>query len=186
MDKKVKEPSVQNHYPDYTLLTSEEDNSKIAIDIKTTYRNKDTDKFNFTLGGYTSFIRKGNETKNIVYPFNEYAEHWVIGFVYNRIAEKISAAAHSYDYNEIESIPLPFDNVEVFVQEKWRISSDKAGSCNTTNIGSINGLLKDFEDGLSPFLSEEEFLEYWRGYGRTANQRENYKNYLEFRVFKQR
>ena len=137
MDKKVNEPSVQNYYPDYTLLTSEEDNSKIAIDIKTTYRNKDTDKFNFTLGGYTSFIRKGNETKNIVYPFNEYAEHWVIGFVYNRIAEKKSAAAHSYDCNEI-------------------------------------------------FLSEEEFLEYWRGYGRTANQRENYKNYLEFRVFKQR
>ncbi len=102
MDKKVKEPSVQNHYPDYTLLTSGENNSEIAIDIKTTYRNKDTDKFNFTLGGYTSFMRKGNETKNIVYPFNEHAEHWIIGFVYNRIAEKKLAEAHSYDYNEIE------------------------------------------------------------------------------------
>jgi hypothetical protein len=186
LGKKVVEPSVQNHYPDYTLQQSENDNQKIAIDIKTTYRNKDTDKFNYTLGGYTSFIRKGNEKKNIVYSFDEYAEHWVIGFVYNRIAEKKSAAEHSYQYGEIGNIPLPFDNVEVFVQEKWKISSDKAGSGNTTNIGSINGHLKDFEAGLSPFTSEEEFFEYWRSYGKTASDRTDYKNISEFRSFKQR
>lgn len=186
LGKKVVEPSVQNHYPDYTLLVSETDNKKIAIDIKTTYRVKNTDKFHYTLGGYTSFIRKGNEKKNIVYSFDDYAEHWVIGFVYNRISAKKAAAEHSFTYSEIDNIPLPFDNVEVFVQEKWKISSDKAGSGNTTNIGSINGHLKDFEDGLPLFESEQEFLEYWSNYGRTANDRGDFKNISEFRAFKQR
>ena len=186
LGRKVVEPTAQNYYPDYTLLTSENDEKKIAIDIKTTYRNKDSDKFKYTLGSYTSFIRKGNENKNIVYSFDEYAEHWVIGFVYNRVAEKRSPAKHSHEYRQIDSIPLPFDNVEFFVQEKWKISSDKAGSGNTTNIGSINGHLKDFESGLTSFQSEEEFLDYWRGYGRTAEDRANYKDISEFRRFKQK
>jgi len=38
--------------------------------------------------------------------------------------------------------PLPLEAVDVFVQEKWRISGDHAVSGNTTNIGSINGSLR--------------------------------------------
>ena len=177
----VVEPESQNHYPDFTLLKSKGDHAKIAIDVKTTYR-KQNGTFYYTLGGYTSFIREGNERKNIVFPFNEYAEHWVIGFVYDRVATKKSAAAHIFDVSELATIPLAFSNVEFFVQEKWRISSDRAGSGNTTNIGSITGKLDEFRSGNGIFESEEEFLAYWRGYERTgAERRTAYSTIAGFR-----
>ncbi|MEO1964651.1 type II restriction endonuclease [Hyphomonas sp.] len=179
------EPAVQNHYPDFTFHRGIEAGGKIAIDIKTTYRIHDDDRFRYTLGGYTSFIRPGNEKKNIVFPFDQYSEHWVIGFVYNRIAEKKAQAAHKFGVDQLEDIPLPFGNVEVFVQEKWRISSDRAGSGNTTNIGSINGTIDDFRAGNGPFTSEEEFLAYWRAYGRTKADRSNFSNIAEFRRLEQ-
>lgn len=179
------EPTVQNHYPDFTFHKGLGANGKIAIDVKTTYRRNDGDKFGYTLGGYTSFIRPGNERKNIVFPFDQYSEHWVIGFVYNRIGTKKAQAEHSYSLDQIADIPLPFENVEVFVQEKWRISSDRAGSGNTTNIGSINGTIEDFRAGNGPFTDEDEFLAYWRSYGRTKAARGDFSNISEFRSFKQ-
>lgn len=130
------EPESQNHYPDFTLLKGRADREEIAIDVKTTYR-KPNRTFWYTLGGYTSFIREGNERKNIVFPFTDYESHWIIGFVYDRVATKKSAAAHIFTVDDIGRISLPFSNVEFFVQEKWRVSSDRAGSGNTTNIGSI-------------------------------------------------
>lgn len=181
---KCVEPKVQNHYPDFTFMKGENYRNKIAIDIKTTYRRHNGDRFSYTLGGYTSFIRPGNEKKNIVYPFDQYSEHWVIGFVYNRIGNKKSQKEHLYSFEQLSEIALPFDNVEVFVQEKWRIASDKAGSGNTTNIGSIHGTIGDFNAGKGPFKSEDEFLEYWRSYGRTMAERKNFSNLEEFRTLK--
>lgn len=177
------EPDVQNHYPDFTLLTGPEDMNKIAIDVKTTYIDLETDSFGFTLGGYTSFIR-GNGTKNIVFPFNSYSEHWVIGYVYTRVAKK--AGEHkTYNTNELDQISLPYKDVKVFVREKWEIASDRAGSGNTTNIGSIIGKIEDFRVGKAIFRSEDEFLDYWRNYERTAETRVGkFKNITEFRAWK--
>lgn len=181
---KCVEPTVQNHYPDFTFHNGEDAGGKIAIDVKTTYRRKNGDRFNYTLGGYTSFIRKGNEKKNIVYPFDQYSEHWVIGFVYNRIGTKKAQDEHLYSVDDLSKIPLPFGNVEFFVQEKWKISSDRAGSGNTTNIGSIHGTLEEFQKGQGVFRSEDEFLDYWRAYGRTKADRSNFSNITEFRSIK--
>lgn len=179
------EPTVQNHYPDFTLCSSLDSRQKIAVDVKTTYIEKPNDRFGFTLGGYTSFIREGNERKNIVFPFGEYTQHWVVGYVYERAAFK-SATAHAvYSVDQIKDIPLPYKNVRVFVQEKWRISSDRAGSGNTTNIGSIFSDLPGFINGNGPFQNEEEFLDYWRNYGRTAADRDAFKNIAEYRNWRQ-
>ena len=183
---KIVEPTVQNHYPDFTLLHHCGDDKKIAIDVKTTYRRNGRNTFSYTLGGYTSFIRIGNEQKNIVFPFNQYARHLVIGFVYDRIAQNKAGVIHKYIVEQLTDIPLPVKNVEFFVQDKWRISSDRAGSGNTTNIGSINGTIDDFRMGKGPFQSEREFLEYWRSYERTAKARTNFSNIDGFRRFKQR
>ncbi len=178
------EPSVQNHYPDFTLCTGPDCKRKIAVDVKTTYIVKPTDTFNFTLGGYTSFIRPGNEHKNIVFPFHDYTEHWVVGYVYERVAEKRAAEYAVYSQDQVGDIPLPYKNVRVFVQEKWRISSDRAGSGNTTNIGSITGRIPDFQAGAGPFTSEKEFLDYWCNYGRTSADRRNFKNISEYRAWR--
>ncbi len=179
----LKEPDKQNHYPDFTLMRDDRDKAKIAIDVKTTYRTAAHSKFAYTLGSYTSYINTETESKNIVYPYSTYKEHWVIGFVYKRTAEKRTIDPKIYSFDELRQIQLPFDDVSVFVQEKWRIAGDKAGSGNTTNIGSIRGDLDDFRIGNGVFISEEEFARYWQGYRRTKKERiDSYSNIKEFRM----
>lgn len=180
------EPEKQNHYLDFTLMRHEEDQEKIAIDVKTTYRKREQSRFNYTMGSYTSYIRSETESKNIVFPYSQYREHWVIGFVYRRIEGKRELGDTIYSFSSLHNIPIPFEDVEVFMQEKWRIAGDKAGSGNTTNIGSINGTISDFVDGRGIFKSEDEFLEYWRGYKLTATGRRNtYSNIQEFKRIRQ-
>jgi len=178
---KLHEPTKQNHYPDFTLMENDEDRFKIAIDVKTTYTT-DGKKFRYTLGSYTSYIRPESKSKNIAYPFSDYKEHWIIGFVYRRAVAKRIVNTKIYSFDDLKDIQLPFDDVRVFMQEKWKIASDKQGSGNTANIGSINGYLSDFDEGNGIFSSEQEFLRYWRGYERTKEERDkSYSNIDEFR-----
>lgn len=174
----VREPKAQNVYPDFTLMIDEVDTRKIAVDVKTTYREGNESKVRFTLGSYTSFIREKTKAKNIEFPYDQYAEHWIIGYIYKRKSSE-ETPAHIYDIKDINKIPIPFEEVQVFVQEKWRIAGHSAGSGNTTNIGSILGTIADFEVGHGTFSSEQEFLDYWRNYGRTAQERESLYNNLE-------
>ena len=176
----IKEASRQNFYPDFTIMRSETDLEKIALDIKTTYISKKNQKFKFTLGSYTSFLR--NPTKNIEYNYKEYKEHWVLGFVYQRDTSKISASHIWHPYEKRERIKPAYSNVDLFFRQKWEIASDSAGSGNTANIGSIYGEISDFKNKLPLFKSEKEFEAYWRGYKRTALEREtNYRNIKDFR-----
>lgn len=86
---------------------------------------------------------------------------------------------------DLKNIVLPFTDVRVFMQEKWRISSDKVGSGNTTNIGSIRGTLQNFINGDGVFDTEKEFRAYWQGYKKTQAERaHNYSNVSEFRKLK--
>jgi ribosomal protein L20A (L18A) len=179
----VEEPVSQNHYPDFTLIPKGGEKKYIAIDIKTTYRRERSKNLGFTLGGYTSFIREENPTKNIVYPFDNYSEHWVAGFIYSRVASKKAAEARTYTVEQIKEISPPYKDVEVFLQHKWKIAGDAAGSGNTTNIGSIIADLDTFRGGTGIFQDEEEFLTYWRGYGRTKGTR-TYSRIGEFRALK--
>lgn len=157
--------SEQTVYPDFTLYKSPESKKKIAIDVKSTYRRSAAADFGFTLGSYTSFLR--NNTKNILYPYDEYVEHWIIGFVYDR-AHDSSRSADIVSLDKRELAKPPFKNVEFFVQEKYKIAGERPGSGNTANIGSILGKLNDFKEGKGPFakLGESVFRDYWANYGR--------------------
>lgn len=177
------EPTKQNHYPDFTLMRNDGDREKIAIDVKTTYRKAGQSPFRYVLGSYTSYIRPETEGKNIVFPYSHYGEHWIVGFVYERSEGKRNTSGHVYSFDTLEKIPVPFDNVEVFMQEKWRIAGDRAGSGNTASIGSVSGTIAEFSAGNGVFVSESEFLEYWRGYKRTERERRSsYSNVREFRA----
>lgn len=179
----VREARAQNYYPDFTLMTGESDKSKVAVDVKTTYRREQRESVGFTLGGYTSFIR--NNTKNIEFPYNQYSEEWVIGFVYQRAHGDLPFQIYKLD--KLDKIPMPFEEVSWFVARKWKIASDSAGSGNTTNIGSISGGLEDFRNESGPFQSKDEYLEYWRNYERTASKRAGkYSNLSEFRLWRKR
>ena len=56
-------------------------------------------------------------------------------------------------------------NFHFFVTEKWKIASDKGGSGNTANIGSINNI-SDIVNGKGMFskLGESWFDDYWMNY----------------------
>lgn len=178
---KVYEPSQQNFYPDFTLMKDASDSSKIAIDVKTTYRNfVSGSNWNakYTLGSYTSFLRK--ETKNIAFPYSQYSKHFVLGFLYTRLDGTKDVSP--FDSTRLREIDSPISEVEWFMQEKYRIASDTPGSGNTTNIGSISGKsLDDFRGGNGPFskLGESVFEEYWRNYSSNRTGRA-YSNLTEF------
>jgi hypothetical protein len=155
--------SKQTIYPDFTLTPKGEGSRRIAIDIKTTYRNGDGGNIRFTLGSYTSFLRDGR--KNIANPYAEYSDHWVIGFVYER-ADCTDAKVYGH-VDSPSQLKCPYKNVQFFIQEKHKIAGTSPGSGNTTNIGSFpTKSLQDLIDGKGPFASSghEAFENFWREY----------------------
>ena len=168
----VFEAPQQNYYPDFTIMRDEADTEKIAVDVKSSYRNFRRSgewTVGFTLGSYTSFLR--TPTKNIAFPYHQYAKHYIIGFIYTRVD---AADNQARSLSNRDSIVCPYRDVEWFIQEKHRISGTRAGSGNTANIGSITGTsVSDFASGVGPFSTagEDVFLDYWRNYGRTSAER---------------
>ena len=167
----IVEGSKQTIYPDFTLSPAPGKPPRIAIDIKTTYQESNS-RFRYTLGSYMSFIRSPKGTKSIRYPYDEYSEHWVIGFLYRR---RSGVAAKIYEKpGRLGTGQCPYENVEYFIQHKHKIVGEIAGSGNTANIGSFStASIQDLRDGKGPFakLGKEKCDEYWRGYARTAAER---------------
>ena len=56
-------------------------------------------------------------------------------------------------------------NIQIVVQEKWRLASRTTGTGTTTAIGSISKI-DEIISGKSIFKNEQEFLDYWRGYSK--------------------
>jgi len=159
------ETANQTTYPDFTLTASTSASAvahRIAIDIKTTYLSQN---MKLTLGGYNSFLRNG--TKNILYPYSTYDEHWIIGFLYEQ-----NSRFREYDLDELPkrgTIPCPYKNVFMFMRRKHEIIGLRAGSGNTKNIGSIRAECgRDFAERSGPFMNFQNAKEaadhYWRNY----------------------
>jgi hypothetical protein len=164
------EESPQTIYPDFTLLKSRDSKNKIAIDIKTTYRRGVDKSFVYTLGSYTSFLR--NNTKNILYPYDTYKHHWVIGFLYSRRDNTNQSFVIPFD--ERGKIVSSYGEVEFFIQEKYKIVGERPASGNTTNIGSSPAKsVKELAEGKGPFakLGKETCDEYWRNFDKNAKKR---------------
>lgn len=173
------EESKQTVYPDFTLLLRGQQRGKIAIDIKTTYKKP---QIGFTLGSYTSFLRNG--TKNILYPYQDYAAHWVIGFVYAR-ADNTSQKA--VDLKDRQKLVIPYKDVDWFVQEKHKIAGEDPGSGNTANIGSMHSIdIDDFRHGKGPFAKHGEsvFKDYWANYVSGKKAVRIYSTVTEFLAWK--
>ena len=72
-----------------------------------------------------------------------------------------------YDVNAIGRIPSVIKDFTCFAAEKWRIASDKSGSGNTANIGSIQ-YIDDIINGRGVFSRAGEglFDDYWVNFGK--------------------
>jgi membrane-bound ClpP family serine protease len=89
----------------------------------------------------------------------------------------------------LKSITSVIKDFDFFASEKWKIASDKQGSGNTANIGSVVDIA-DLKNGNGIFsqLGEEWFDEYWINYGSATMVKDGkpikittLKDFLEFK-----
>jgi hypothetical protein len=152
----------QNHYPDLTFIDA--NGYKFAVDLKSTYRISATTVNTMTLGAFTGYFRDRKSTKNITFPYADYAGHFVLGVIYTR-AELRPDELQTHSLDQLEQIPSVVQNLEFFVQPKYCIAKDLPGSGNTKNIGAIR-TIADLVNGNGPFaeLGEEVSDDYWMYY----------------------
>ncbi|MGD0354519.1 MAG: type II restriction endonuclease [Dehalococcoidia bacterium] len=172
----------QNIYPDLTLMLPGPVPNKIAIDIKSTFR-RGGDRGGFTLGSYTAYIRSPY-TKNISYPYTDYRQHWIIGYIYSRVDGVKKPEVTSID--KLHEVEAAIDDIEVLVHEKWQLASDRPGSGNTANIGSVNSIdaLKKGKGVFTRFgeHGKDIFEDYWRNFDRfTPRKYNDLEGYLNWK-----
>ena len=201
----------QNWYPDLTLVNKKNEKVKFAIDIKTTFRRNDKTA-GFTLGSHGGYFKERDKSKNIQFPYNQYTGHYCLGVIYTRtdVTEDLSET-EIYQVEDIQeeyetpnkkvgqrevttvkhlkSITSVIKDFDFFAAEKWKIASDKQGSGNTANIGSIVDIA-DLKNGNGIFsqLGEEWFDEYWINHGSATMVKDGkavkittLKDFLEFK-----
>ncbi len=201
----------QNWYPDLTFVSKKNDEVKFAVDIKTTFRRNEKTA-GFTLGSHGGYFKERDKDKNIQFPYNQYSGHFCLGVIYTRtdvtddLAEteifqvqelqkesetpsKKVEEREVTSVRELKSITSVIKDFDFFASEKWKIASDKQGSWNTANIGSIVDI-SDLKSGNGVFsqLGEEWFDEYWINYGTATMLRDgktikitSLKDFLEFK-----
>ncbi len=152
----------QNHYPDLTFVAP--NGAKFAVDLKSTYRLTDETVSSMTLGAFTGYFRNRGSTKNVTFPYGEYAGHYVLGVIYSR-AETLADQLKIHTVDDLEQIPSVVKDLQFFTQPKYRIAKDQPGSGNTKNIGSV-ATVSALVNGNGPFaaLGEEVFDDYWMYY----------------------
>lgn len=159
----------QNWYPDLTFISKVNPQLKFAVDLKTTYRDEKYPDFcnGFTLGSHGEYFVDRNSTKNIQYPYSAYSGHFCLGIIYSRASLDQREETQIYPISELDSIPPVIKNFLFFAEEKWKIASDKSGSGNTANIGSIQNI-DDILHGNGVFAKAGEnlFDEYWANFGK--------------------
>ncbi|HVT45026.1 MAG TPA: type II restriction endonuclease [Thermoanaerobaculia bacterium] len=66
-------------------------------------------------------------------------------------------------YTFDESLRSRFRDVEIVVQESWRIGSRKRSSTTREYIGAVQNI-EALRSGAGDFATEQEFYKYWRGF----------------------
>lgn len=182
----------QNYYPDISFVKTANEKIKFAVDFKTTYKNPLKPHLcnGFTLGSHGEYFENRKSTKNIQFPYSEYSGHFCLGIIYSRVDGATIDETKTYDISRLKSISSVVKDFQFFVVEKWKIASDKGGSGNTANIGSIIHI-DDIVNGRGMFskLGEKWFDEYWINYKKikTTNDKNetviisNLKEFVEYK-----
>ncbi len=153
--------------------------------MKTTYRDEEYSGFcnGFTLGSHGEYFINRTSSKNIQYPYNEYSGHFCLGIIYSRAEIDKFEETKIYSVDNVEKIPPVIRNFIFFAEEKWRIASDKGGSGNTANIGSIQKIDDILSgNGVFALAGEELFDDYWANFGKMESLKQNgeYKKLSSF------
>jgi hypothetical protein len=178
----------QNWYPDLSFVSKRDSSVKFAVDIKTSYRDPTHPGHcnGFTLGSHGTYFVNRSSKKNIQFPYNQYLGHYCMGIIYTRTDLEGKTPFAVYRVNELSkgvaekksetdvilvdalrSVVSVVEDFQFFICEKWEIASDKRGSGNTANIGSITSI-EDILNcrGIFKNLGEKWFDDYWMNYGK--------------------
>ncbi|MCY4211645.1 MAG: restriction endonuclease [Gammaproteobacteria bacterium] len=164
-------PEHQNYYPDISFLSVQDESVRFAVDFKTTYRKSESPHLcnGFTLGSHGKYFEDRTSVKNIQYPYSSYAGHFCLGIIYDRLIDSAVDKTGTHHIDQPQAITSVIGSFQFFVAEKWKIASDKRGSGNTANIGSINNIQDIINgDGMFSRLGESWFDDYWMNYGKIA------------------
>ena len=176
----------QNYYPDISFVDIKNENIRFALDLKTTYRKTETLCNGFTLGSHGAYFTDRNGIKNIQFPYNSYLGHYCLGVIYNRTSPEKIDETKIFNLEQLNTISSVIGDFQFFVAEKWKIASDKSGSGNTANIGSIQNI-QDILNGNGVFskLGEEWFDDYWINYRKIKDSNGKLiTNLLDFVMYK--
>jgi hypothetical protein len=96
-----------------------------------------------------------------------------------------------YTIERLGDIISVIRNFQFFVQEKWKIATDRPGSGNTKNIGSVSNI-EDLINGNGAFaeFGEDVFNDYWMYYltsdmaKKAELPKPYYSNLAEYKQFK--
>jgi hypothetical protein len=173
----------QNYYPDISFIAPDE--TRIALDLKSTYRTGAETVNGFTLGAFTGYFRQRKSTKNITFPYEQYAGHFVLGIIYSRSEAAIDERC-VYTLDNLQDIVSVVKDFTFLLQEKWRIAGERPGSGNTKNIGSVRDI-QALVEGSGPFAphGQEVFDDYWMNYltedmARAIDSEVPYRNLEEY------
>jgi hypothetical protein len=178
----------QNFYPDLSFTHTASGN-RFAVDIKSTYRESETKVNGMTLGAFTGYFRNRDSNKNTLYPYSQYAAHFVLGVIYTK-CDDVADERKQFSLDDLAKIPSVIKDFTFFAQPKFRIATARPGSGNTKNIGSADKI-DTLINGTGPFasLGEEVYDDYWMFY-LTRDMAEavgvkrpymNLKTYLEYK-----
>jgi Restriction endonuclease EcoRV len=181
----------QNWYPDISFVSKDDASVKFAVDLKTTYRLEENSKFcnGFTLGSHGTYFTDKTSRKNIQFPYGDYLGHYCLGVIYTRTTMVELFDAQVHHLKDLSKIPSVIGNMIFFAVEKWQIASDKGGSGNTANIGSIQNIQDIFNgNGIFKNLGEDWFDDYWMNFGKITVKNgdgtkkiTNLKDFLQYR-----
>lgn len=179
----------QNHYPDMSFVA--QNGTKFALDLKSTYRTRKGRVNGFTLGAFTGYFRDREEKKNSTFPYGAYRSHYVLGIIYSRSSKHIDERL-VFELKDLQSIESVAHDFVFLLQEKWKLASDKTGSGNTKNIGSVKKI-DDLVNETGVFASEGEhvFDDYWTNYltndmARAIDSSVRYRNLSEYKALQRR
>jgi len=178
----------QNFYPDLTFV-HKRSGRKFAVDIKSTYRTSAIDVNGMTLGAFTGYFRNRDSNKNTLYPYRQYAGHFVLGVIYSK-CDDVADERKQFRLEDLPQIPSVIRDFQFFAQPKYRVAPFRPGSGNTKNIGSVT-LIDELVNGKGPFanLGEEVYDDYWMFYLtrdmaqalNVARPYTNLKSYLDYK-----
>ena len=96
----------QNYYPDISFVKLSDPDLKFAVDLKTTYKLESRPDFcnGFTLGSHGAYFTNRNSTKNIQFPYKDYAGHFCLGIIYSRSAQQNIDETRRFHIDELQSI----------------------------------------------------------------------------------